>query len=72
MVLRSRSQLGQRPLPEVAREFIQAANYRAELERLYPTPEQALSKYAAVEDLVNALGSYSARQEAPTLGGCIV
>jgi len=54
---------------DVVRGLIDQIGYRAELQRLYPDPTDAQARWASVEELVNALGSYTARAAKPTLVG---
>jgi DNA helicase-2/ATP-dependent DNA helicase PcrA len=56
-------------LVELARNLIREIGYREDLHRLYPDPDQQQARWAAVEEVVNALGSYQRRAEAPSLAG---
>ena len=48
------------PLADRARELIQSVNYRSELDRLYPDPNERESRWNSVEQVVNALAEYEA------------
>lgn len=56
-------------LVEVVAELIESINYRDDLQRSYPNPNEALSRWAAVEEVVNALAAYEERADEPTIGG---
>ena len=57
------------PLVEVVRDLIHEIGYRQEIARLYPEAEDRESRWEAVEEVVNAVGSYAQRAKAPTLAG---
>src|SRR3990172_37584 len=56
---------------DVVAGLIREINYREELSRLYPDVQQQESRWAAVEEIVNAAASYSRKgsPQRPTLGG---
>ncbi|MCA9633529.1 MAG: ATP-binding domain-containing protein, partial [Myxococcales bacterium] len=56
-------------LVETVRELLQQIDYKAELQRLYDNPADVESRLNAIEEVVNALGSYVSRAEAPSLRG---
>src|SRR4029078_6856381 len=58
-------------LVEVARRLIAEIGYEAELNRLYSDPNEQQARWAAVEEVVNALGAYEKASKTPTLGGFI-
>ncbi len=53
------------------RYMIDAIGYAAELDRLYSDPNERLSRWAAVEELVNAAAQYESRAKRPTLVGLL-
>ncbi len=57
-----------RPLVEVLVGLLRRIRYQEELVRLYPKPEEQSARWATVEEVVNALGSYCQRTAKPTLG----
>jgi DNA helicase II / ATP-dependent DNA helicase PcrA len=68
LIARYQVRLKQDSLVEVAGDLIQEIGYRRELTRLYgkdPNDEQA--RWAAVEEVVNALGRYQQRTKKPQL-----
>ena len=58
-----------RPPVETLRELIGAIGYREELSRLYPDPLEQQARWASVEEVVNAAGSYHGRAGRPSLSG---
>jgi len=56
-------------LVETVRGLIVEIGYQQELERLYPDASQRESRWAAVEEVVNAVGDYAGRAGQPTLAG---
>ncbi len=69
LIVRYRRRCHQDPLVEVVRDLIHEIGYRQELSRLYAEPEDRDSRWQAVEEVVNALGSYAARAKEPTVAG---
>ena len=61
--------LGRGKLTPTFREFVQRIGYEAELQRLYPDPNEQQARWAAVEEVVNAMAAYEEREEEPTLSG---
>ncbi len=57
------------PLARLVAELIHQIGYRNELARLYPNPNDQESRWASVEELINAVGSYAASAQRPTLLG---
>jgi DNA helicase-2/ATP-dependent DNA helicase PcrA len=57
------------PLVEVLRDLLAEIGYRQELARLYHDPQEQEARWAAVEELVNAIGGYWRRAETPGLAG---
>jgi DNA helicase-2/ATP-dependent DNA helicase PcrA len=58
-------------LVDLARRLIAEIGYEAELKRLYTDPNEQQARWAAVEEVVNALGAYEKGTKKPTLGGFI-
>jgi len=58
-------------LVDVVRRLIAEIGYEAELKRLYSDPNEQQARWAAVEEVVNALGAYEKSARKPTLGGFI-
>ena len=69
LIGRYRRRCHQDPLVEVVRDLIHEIGYRQEIVRLYPEVEDQESRWQAVEEVVNALGSYAKRAKEPTLAG---
>ena len=69
LIGRYRRRCHQDPLVEVVRELIHEIGYRREIVRLYAEVEDQDSRWQAVEEVVNALGSYAKRAAQPTLSG---
>ncbi|HEV3418574.1 MAG TPA: UvrD-helicase domain-containing protein [Pirellulales bacterium] len=67
MILRYQEQLKHDTPVEVASALIQEIGYRRELARLYKDPNEEQSRWAAVEEVVNALGRYQQRSKRPRL-----
>ena len=57
------------PLVEVVRSLIHETGYRDELARLYPDAAEQQARWAAVEEVVNAVGDYGRRAQKPSLAG---
>jgi DNA helicase-2/ATP-dependent DNA helicase PcrA len=58
-----------KPLAETAQRLIGEIGYEAEIKRQYPDPNEQQSRWAAVEEVVNALAAFEKTQKKPTLGG---
>ena len=69
MINRYRTRAKTKSLVDVAGELIDRIGYRDELARLYPEPREQQDRWAAVEQVVNALGSYCGETAKPTLAG---
>ncbi len=67
MILRYQERLSRDSLVEVAGDLIQEIGYRRELGRLYKDPNEEQARWAAVEEVVNALGRYQQRSKRPRL-----
>ncbi|MGO9111108.1 MAG: ATP-dependent helicase [Thermoguttaceae bacterium] len=69
LIGRYRRRCHQDPLVEVVRDLIHEIGYRQEIVRLYPEVDDQESRWQAVEEVVNALGSYAKRARQPTISG---
>ena len=69
MIERYRRLAQQDPLVEVARNLIHEIGYKQEIARLYPDGADQESRWSAVEEVVNAIGSYAKRAKEPTITG---
>jgi DNA helicase II / ATP-dependent DNA helicase PcrA len=56
-------------LVDVASGLIGEIRYQDELARLYKDPAEQQSRWAAVEEVINALAAYEQRSKKPTMGG---
>lgn len=56
-------------LVDLVRDLIREVGYREELTRLYPTEDEQQARWAAVEELVNAVADYCRRAKQPKLSG---
>ncbi len=57
------------PLVDLVKQLLQEIGYKQDLARQYPDAGDQQSRWASVEELVNALGSYSRRATPATLAG---
>ena len=64
-----RQRARRRPLVEVVRGLIGEIGYQDELARLYTDPNDQQARWAAVEEVVNAVAAYADRADRPTLAG---
>jgi DNA helicase II / ATP-dependent DNA helicase PcrA len=53
----------------VVRGLINEIGYEAELARIYPDANEQQTRWAAVEEVVNAVAAYAKRASKPSLGG---
>lgn len=67
MIGRFQARLAHDSLVEVAGDLIQEIGYRRELARIYKDPNDEQARWAAVEEVVNALGRYQQRSKRPRL-----
>ena len=56
-------------LAELLRKLVVEIGYEQELKRIYTDPNEQQSRWAAVEEVVNALAAYEQGNKQPTLGG---
>ena len=64
-----RKRLGSAALSDLFRELVDKIGYREELNRLYPEESEQESRWASVEEIVNALASFESGKRRPTLSG---
>ncbi|MFO0572195.1 MAG: UvrD-helicase domain-containing protein [Polyangiaceae bacterium] len=64
-----RSRLGSMPLAELVRELIGTVHYKAEIERVYKGAGDVEARWQSIEELVNAIAQYEAREAQPSLLG---
>jgi DNA helicase-2/ATP-dependent DNA helicase PcrA len=69
LVEQYRKRLGHSSLVDVAGDLIAKIEYRNELNRQYPDANEQQSRWAAVEEVVNAIGAYEKKTKKPTLAG---
>jgi len=69
MIDRFRRQLKEQPPVEIVKTLVREIKYKDELTRLYPNAEDQEARWAAVEEVVNAVAAYSQRSEKPTMSG---
>jgi DNA helicase-2/ATP-dependent DNA helicase PcrA len=62
-----KSSMGRGSLVDVARLMIDRINYKSEIARIYPIPEDRESRWAVVEQIVSALGEYERGARKPTM-----
>ena len=58
-----------KPLAQTAQRLIGEIGYEAEIKRQYPDPNEQQSRWAAVEEVINALAAFEKTQKKPSLGG---
>lgn len=63
----SRARLKTEKLVKVATDLIAQLDYRQEIERIYPHPEERQARWSSVEEVVNSLGAYERETESPSL-----
>ena len=56
-------------LPEVVKTLIRDVAYRDELVRMYPDAGDLESRWASVEEVINAVAGYAQRARTPTMAG---
>ncbi len=69
LITRYREQLNHQAPVDVARALIHEIGYKNELARLYTEQEDRDSRWAAVEEVINALAGYCDRSPEPTMAG---
>jgi DNA helicase II / ATP-dependent DNA helicase PcrA len=69
MVLQFKEKMKKQPLLEVVKSLIRDIRYKDELTRLYPDANDQEARWAAVEEVVNAVAAYQQRASKPTVGG---
>ncbi|MHB0958959.1 MAG: ATP-dependent helicase [Pirellulaceae bacterium] len=56
-------------LADLLRQFIETIDYQAELQRQYDDPNERLTRWESVQNVVNALADYEAKSDSPALSG---
>jgi DNA helicase-2/ATP-dependent DNA helicase PcrA len=69
MIGQFRQRLRHEPLVEIASALIAQVGYHDEIARNYKEPAEQQARWAAVEEVVNALGNYQQRTKKPTMAG---
>ncbi len=64
-----RKRLKTQPLARLVSDLVNSIDYRSEITRIYPDPNDQEARWASVEELINAIGSYSKNAEKPTMSG---
>jgi len=59
-------------LAAVARDLVAEIGYQRELQRIYNSPEEQESRWASVEQAINAVAAYEKTAKRPTLGEFVV
>lgn len=58
-----------KPLAQTAQQLISEIGYEAEIKRQYPDPNEQQTRWAAVEEIVNALAAFEETKKKPSLAG---
>jgi DNA helicase-2/ATP-dependent DNA helicase PcrA len=69
LIKQYRHRMQSEPLADVMRDLVAKINYQGELQRLYPDANEQQTRLAAVEEVVNAMASYTQEAKSPTLFG---
>ncbi len=64
-----RQRLSHTPLAALTAELVQTIEYKAEIERNYKNPGDVQSRFNTIEELINAIAQYEARDPNPSLPG---
>jgi DNA helicase II / ATP-dependent DNA helicase PcrA len=64
-----RARLGTQALAEMMKELLETVDYKSELTRAYKNPADVETRWATVEELINAAALYTERAETPSLLG---
>ncbi len=54
-------------LMQVVSDMIQAIKYRAEVERLYPDPDECAMRLSSIEEVINAIAEYESEAQSPSI-----
>jgi DNA helicase II / ATP-dependent DNA helicase PcrA len=60
---------GAKSLVDIVKDLLHEISYKEELTRLYPDAGDQETRWAGIEEFVNALGSYTQRSSQPTMAG---
>jgi DNA helicase-2/ATP-dependent DNA helicase PcrA len=69
LIERFTTRLEKETLVQVASALVQEVGYKQEIERLYKDVSEQQSRWAAVEEVINAVGSYEKRAKKRSLSG---
>jgi DNA helicase II / ATP-dependent DNA helicase PcrA len=69
LVEQYRARLNREPLVDVVSSLVSTIKYQDEIVRLYKDPLDQQARWAAVEEVINALGAYESRNKKPPLAG---
>ena len=69
LIERASERLQTEPPLAVVSDLIQQIRYQDELAKMYKDPNEQQSRWSAVEEVINALGSYSKQNKTGTLAG---
>ncbi|HMP77841.1 MAG TPA: UvrD-helicase domain-containing protein [Pirellulaceae bacterium] len=64
---RTECELAKQPLSEVVQRLIESVGYRREIERLYREPEDQQTRWASVQQVINAVAEYQGQATKPKL-----
>ncbi|MFM9117008.1 MAG: ATP-dependent helicase [Planctomycetota bacterium] len=68
LIQQLQQQVPQQSISALLRQIVERVGYEGELQRLYPDPSEFSTRWSAVEEVVNAAGSYESRETKPELG----
>jgi DNA helicase-2/ATP-dependent DNA helicase PcrA len=54
-------------LMQIVSDMIQAIKYRAEVERLYPDPDECAMRLSSIEEVINAIAEYEVEAQSPSI-----
>lgn len=63
----ARATMKNKSLVDAARRLIETIDYRREIDRLYDDPKDRQSRWAGVEQVINALGTYEKERKHPSM-----
>jgi len=67
MINRFRQQARKGSLADLAQKLIDGINYKAEIERLYQSPEERDARWTSVEQVISAVAAFERQSGSPTL-----
>ena len=54
-------------LMQIVSDMIQTIKYRAEVERLYPDPDECAIRLSSIEEVINAIAEYEVEAQSPSI-----